>query len=146
MAGFTPLCQQPLPLPLSISLDSLHPPSNQHSYSPTLLHLRSPCLPRSSSLPLSLHFKLHAMPSSKHETREKSAVYWNKRKRARTTSWWTLIFVSVITALFNPYSSTSCSLSLASSNKHGGISGQPNCSLNCTGMWCAGFQVFVSAG
>ena len=62
MAGFTPLCQQSLPLPLSISLNSLHPPSNQHSY----LHLRSPCLPRSSLLPLSLHFKLHAMPSSKH--------------------------------------------------------------------------------
>ena len=38
VAGFTPLCQQSLPLPLSISLNSLHPPSsNQHSYSPSPL-------------------------------------------------------------------------------------------------------------
>ena len=33
-----PCCQQSLPLPLSILLDSLHPPSsNQHSYSPSPL-------------------------------------------------------------------------------------------------------------
>ena len=40
VAGFTPLCQQSLPLPLSISLDSLHPPSsNQHSFSTCDLHV-----------------------------------------------------------------------------------------------------------
>ena len=56
MAGFTPLQQQFLQLPLSILLDSWHPPPNQHSA--LLLHLRLPRLLWLSSLPLVLYFKL----------------------------------------------------------------------------------------
>ena len=64
VAGFTPLCQQSLPLPFSISFDSLHPPSsNQHSYSPSPL-----VISMSSSVVLASSFPSlqSPMPSSKH--------------------------------------------------------------------------------
>ena len=57
-----------------------------------------------------------------------------------------LIVESVMSALFNPCSSTSCSLSLASSSKDGWISGELNCCFNAAGRWFAGSQVLVSAG
>ena len=72
MAGFIPLWQQFLLLPLSILLDSWHPfPRNQHSYSPSplasstsfLVVLASSC----PSLQIPVLFSKHAHhPSSTH--------------------------------------------------------------------------------